>query len=158
VSRRLGALTLSEHDPRVLAVWAADCAERTLPLFETRAPKDPRPREAIDGLRAFARDHMRIGKVRALAARAHTAARETKDSAATAAARAAGQAASVSHMAAHGPGAAAYARRPWGWPRAMLRPPSKTRFGGNRATPRQPFGISCGDYHPRPAPPECWAP
>ena len=66
-----GALTLSEYDRRVLAVWAADCAERTLSLFEAQAPSDTRPRDAIDGLRAFARGEMRIGKVRALSARAH---------------------------------------------------------------------------------------
>ncbi|MEA2233634.1 MAG: hypothetical protein QOD83_3450, partial [Solirubrobacteraceae bacterium] len=34
------ALTLSEDDRRVLAVWAADCAERTLSLFEAQAPSD----------------------------------------------------------------------------------------------------------------------
>jgi len=90
----------------VLAVWAADCAERTLPLFEARAPADTRPRDALDGLRAFARGELRIGAVRALAARAHAAAREVGDPAAVAAARAAGQAASVAHMAAHARGVA----------------------------------------------------
>ncbi|CCH70511.1 conserved hypothetical protein [Phycicoccus elongatus Lp2] len=44
-----GALTLSENDRRILALWAADCAERTLPLFLAEAPDDPRPREAIEG-------------------------------------------------------------------------------------------------------------
>jgi hypothetical protein len=29
MERRPGALTLSEDDRQVLAVWAADCAERT---------------------------------------------------------------------------------------------------------------------------------
>ena len=109
--REPGALTLSEDDRRVLAVWAADCAERTLPVFEARAPSDTRPQEAIDGLRAFARGEMRIGRVRALAAGAHAAAREVGDPAAVAAARAAGQAAGVAHMAAHARGAAAYAAK-----------------------------------------------
>ena len=95
----------------MLAVWAADCAERTLSLFEAQAPSDTRPRDAIDGLRAFARGEMRIGKVRALAAQAHAAAREIGDPAAVAAARAAGQAAGVAHMAAHARGAAAYAAK-----------------------------------------------
>lgn len=104
-----GALTLSEDDRRVLAVWAADCAQRTLPLFEARAPGDTRPREAVDALRAFARGEVRIGSMRALSARAHAAAREVGDPAATAAARAAGHAAAVAHMAAHARGAAAYA-------------------------------------------------
>jgi hypothetical protein len=90
----------------VLAVWAADCAERTLPLFQARAPADTRPREAIDGLRAFARGELRVGALRVLAARAHAAAREVGDPAAVAAARAAGQAASVAHMAAHARGVA----------------------------------------------------
>jgi Imm-5 like putative immunity protein len=106
MGRQPGALTLSEDDRRVLAVWAADCAERTLWLFEARAPTDTRPRDAIDGLRAFARGEMRIGEVRALAAGAHAAAREIGDPAAVAAARAAGQAASVAHMVAHARGVA----------------------------------------------------
>lgn len=106
MEREPGALTLSEDDRRVLAVWAADCAERTLPLFESRAPGDTRPRDAIDGVRAFARGEMRIGQVRALAVRAHAAARETSDPAAVAAARAAGHAAAVAHMATHARGAA----------------------------------------------------
>jgi hypothetical protein len=106
MKRQPGALTLSEDDRRVLAVWAADCAERTLSLFEAQAPGDTRPRDAIDGLRAFARGEMRIGPVRALSARAHAAAREVGDPAAVAAARAAGQAPAVAHMAAHGRGVA----------------------------------------------------
>jgi hypothetical protein len=106
MGRQPGRLTLSEDERRVLASWAADCAERVLPLFAARAPTDPRPREAIDGLRAFARGELRIGPVRALAARAHAAAREVGDPAAVAAARAAGQAASVAYMAAHAFGVA----------------------------------------------------
>ena len=104
--RQPGALTLSEEDRRVLAVWAADCAERTLPLFEARAPGDSRPRDAIDGVRAFARGELQIGPVRALAVAAHAAAREVSEPAATAAARAAGHAAAVAHMASHARGVA----------------------------------------------------
>jgi hypothetical protein len=37
MERQPGALTLSEDDRRVLAVWAAACAEQTLPLFEAQA-------------------------------------------------------------------------------------------------------------------------
>ena len=109
MERRPGALTLGEDDRRVVAVWAADCAERTLSLFEAQAPSDTRPREALEGLRAFARGELRIGPARALAARAHTAARVVGDPAAAAAARAAGHAAATAHMAAHARGAAAYA-------------------------------------------------
>lgn len=101
-----GRFTLSESDRQVLATWAADCAERVLPLFVKIAPFDTRPRDAIAGARAFARGEFRIGIVRALSANAHAAAREVGDAAATAAARAAGHAAGVAHMAAHSRGAA----------------------------------------------------
>ncbi len=111
MQRPPGALTLTEADRRVLAVWAADCAERVLRLFESQAAGDTRPRDAIDGLRAFARGELRIGVVRALSARAHAAAREAQDPAAVAAARAAGQAAGTAHMAAHARGASAYAAK-----------------------------------------------
>jgi hypothetical protein len=104
-----GALTLSEGDRRLLADWAADCADRTLPLFEARVPRDPRPRAAVDGLRAFARGERRIGELRTLSVRAHEAARDTGNPAAVAAARAAGHAAGTAHMGAHARGAAAYA-------------------------------------------------
>lgn len=109
MAREPGLLTLSEDDRRLLAPWAADCAERALPSFEAVAANDSRPREALIGLRAFARGTMRIGEVRALAVQAHAAARGVSDPAAVAVARAAGQAAGVAHMAAHARGAAAYA-------------------------------------------------
>jgi hypothetical protein len=109
MERAPGALTLSEEDRRVLAPWAADCAERVLALFEASAPDDPRPRRAIEGARSFARGELRIGPARALAADAHAAARETSDPAAVAAARAAGHAVATAHMAAHARGAPAYA-------------------------------------------------
>lgn len=106
MKREPGPLTLSEDDRRVVAVWAADCAERTLPLFEARAPHDTRPRDAVDGARAFARGELRVGRLRALAAAAHAAAREVGEPAAEAAARAAGHAAAVAHMASHARGVA----------------------------------------------------
>ena len=33
-------ITLSEEDRRLVAHWAADCAERVLALFEAKAPSD----------------------------------------------------------------------------------------------------------------------
>ena len=36
-------------------LFAADCAERVLPIFEKDSPKDDRPRKAIEAARAFAR-------------------------------------------------------------------------------------------------------
>lgn len=102
--------TLSEADRRVVAVWAADCAERVLGVFEAEAPGDSRPRDAIARLRAFARGELGVGEARRRFV-AHAAAREVSAPAAEAAARAAGQAASIPHMGAHALGAAAYAAK-----------------------------------------------
>lgn len=108
MSVRPGALTLSETDRRALIPWAADCAERVLFLFEAEASGDPRPRQALEGARAFARGCRKVGELRRLATGAHAAAREVVGEPATKAARACGHAAAVAHMASHALGAAAY--------------------------------------------------
>ena len=103
--------TLSEADRRIVAVWAADCAERVLGLFEAEAPGDSRPRDAIARTRAFARGELGVaGEIRRRFV-GGAAAREVSAPAAVAAARAAGQAISIAHMGAHALGAAAYAAR-----------------------------------------------
>ena len=102
--------TLTEAERRNVAVWAADCAERVLGLFEAEAPGDCRPRDAIARLRAFARGEIGVAEARRRFV-AHAAAREVSAPAAVAAARAAGQAASIPHMGAHALGAAAYAAK-----------------------------------------------
>jgi len=91
-------MTLTEEDLRLVGLWAADCAERALPLFEAKASTDTRPREAIEGIRAFARGGKRTARLRSLALAALAAAREVEDPVATAAARAAGLAASSAYM------------------------------------------------------------
>jgi hypothetical protein len=101
---------LSVADRRIVAVWAADCAERVLGLFEAEAPEDSRPHDAIARLRAFARGELGVGEARRRFV-AHAAAREVRAPAAVAAARAAGQAACIPHMGAHALGAAAYAAK-----------------------------------------------
>src|SRR5437764_14210533 len=79
--------TLSEADRRIVAVWAADCAERVLGLFEAEAPGDNRPREAIARTRAFARGELSVaGEIRRRFA-AGSAARQVSAPAAVAAAR-----------------------------------------------------------------------
>ncbi|HWV85128.1 MAG TPA: hypothetical protein VNZ62_06740 [Capillimicrobium sp.] len=101
--------TLAEHDRRIVAAWAADCAERVLPLFEAEAPTDRRPREAIARTRAFARGELDTAEEIRRRFANGGAARDVNNPAAAAAARAAGQAAAVAHMGAHALGAAAYA-------------------------------------------------
>jgi Imm-5 like putative immunity protein len=106
--------TLSEADRRIVAGWAADCAERVLGLFEVEAPGDPRPREAIARTRAFARGELDVADEIRRRFADRGAAREVRAPAAVAAARAAGQAAAVAHMGAHALGAAAYAAKATG--------------------------------------------
>ena len=103
--------TLSEADRRVVAVWAADCAERVLGLFEAEAPEDGRPRNAIARARAFAGGELGVAEMIRRRFDGGGAARDVKAPAAAAAARAAGQAASIPHMGAHALGAAAYAAK-----------------------------------------------
>jgi hypothetical protein len=101
---------LQDDDHRLLAMWAADCAEHVLHHFEQARPKDDRPRRAIDLGRAWARGEMTWGKARTAAGHANAAARDLRGAARNAA-YAAGQAAAVGHVAAHELGAAAYAIR-----------------------------------------------
>ena len=88
---------LSLESLRVLGSWAADCAERVLPVYEKFAPSDSRPRAAIEGIRVFAGGGKRTAQLRTLALSAFAAAREASDPAAAAAARAAGLAASSAY-------------------------------------------------------------
>jgi hypothetical protein len=102
---------LSEADRRLVAGWAADCAERVLPLFEQEAPHDDRPRDGIARARAFARGELdAAGEIRRRFV-AGRAAQAVTSSAARAAAWSAGQATGVAHMGAHALGAAAYAAK-----------------------------------------------
>lgn len=101
--------SLSETERRLVAAWAADCAERALPLFEREAPDDDRARDAIARARAFARGELTAaGEIRRRFV-AGRAAANARTATGKAAARAAAQAAGVAHMGAHALGAAAYA-------------------------------------------------
>ena len=100
--------TLTDDDHRLLALWAATCAEHVLDLFESAQPDDPRPRDAIDHTRAWVRGEVAMMQSRASGGHAMGAARDLRGTARHAA-YAAGQAACVAHVAEHDLGAAAYA-------------------------------------------------
>jgi hypothetical protein len=104
--RRGGTLLDTEH--RLLAVWAADCAQHVLHFFEEAQPDDTRPRQAIEQVHAWVRGEVSMTEARTAGGHAMGAARDLKG-AARQAAYAAGQAAVVAHVAAHELGAAAYA-------------------------------------------------
>ncbi len=106
--RRGGTLQDDQH--RLLAVWAADCAEHVLHYFSEQFPEDDRPQRAIEQARAWSRGEINMLQAREAAYTAHAAAR-TASGAAREAARAAGHAVATAHMADHELGAAAYAIR-----------------------------------------------
>jgi len=100
--------SLQDDDHRLLAMWAAACAEHVLHIFESVQPSDPRPRQAIEQARAWACGEIKMSQARAAGGHAMAAARDLSGAARNAA-YAAGQAAVVAHVAAHELGAAAYA-------------------------------------------------
>jgi hypothetical protein len=100
--------TLTDPDHHLLALWAADCAEHVLPLFESAQPADPRPRHAIEQIRAWTRGEITMTESRTAGGHAMAAARPLTG-AVRHAAYSAGQASVVAHVAAHELGAAAYA-------------------------------------------------
>ena len=102
--------TLQDAGHHLLAIWAADCAQHVLPLFEEIQPNDDRPHRAIELARAWAGGEITMTQSRTAAGHAMAAAR-VMSGAPREAAYAAGQAAAVAHVAAHELGAAAYAIR-----------------------------------------------
>lgn len=94
-----------------MATWAADCAERVLPLFEQEHPQDDRSREALEVCRTWVRTGVfSMTAIRGASLAAHAAARTAKaKSAACFAARAAGQAVATAHVPQHAFGGAYYA-------------------------------------------------
>lgn len=98
--------SLTEADRRLVAGWAAICAERVLGLFEAERPDDGRPRAAIARAKAYARGELdTAGEI--LRRFGDGGAARGVSAPAAAAARAAGQASAVCHMGAHALGAAA---------------------------------------------------
>jgi len=95
----------------LLAIWAADCAERVLPFFENAYPKDDRPRKAIKACRTWVRTGVfKMADIRGASLAAHAAARKAeKNEMVCFAARSAGQAAAVPHVPQHAYGGAYYA-------------------------------------------------
>jgi hypothetical protein len=101
----------SVDDQRVMASWAADCAERVLPLFERAHPTDRRPRDAIDACRRWVETGVfSMADIRGASLAAHAAARSAAgDDPACFAARAAGQAVATAHVPQHAFGGSYYA-------------------------------------------------
>lgn len=99
-------------DQKVLALWAAECAEHVLPCFEEKHPGDDRPRNAIEACRKWVADGVfKMADIRKASLDAHAAAREAGEEDARAAAHAAGQAVATAHVPTHALGSALYGIR-----------------------------------------------
>src|SRR3546814_10998485 len=90
--------TLSEADRRLVAEWAAVCAERVLPLFEAECPDDERPRAAIARTRAFARGELDTASEIRRRFGGGSAYQDARSAAAADASREAGQASAVCQL------------------------------------------------------------
>ncbi|MGV8855703.1 MAG: putative immunity protein [Devosia sp.] len=82
---------------KAVANWAADCAERVLPLFEAAKPGDSRPKAAISAARRWANGKLSMADARKAAVAAHAAARDANNATGREAARAAAHAAASAH-------------------------------------------------------------
>src|SRR6478672_6103007 len=96
MSDKLGNSTQEQELLRAVALWAADCAELALPIFESRHPTDTRPRQAIEAGRDFGRGKKRDKALRIIALAAWKAGKGV-DEPSKYAARAATLAASVAY-------------------------------------------------------------
>ena len=101
-----------QPDKKELALWALDCAERVLPLFEEKYPDDKRPRKALETLKDWMNTgSFKMAVIRRASLDAHAAAKDAKEDYAKYASHAAGQAVATAHVPTHALGSSVYAIR-----------------------------------------------
>jgi hypothetical protein len=99
-------------DQKILALWAADCAEHVLPYFEDKYPNDDRPRKAIEACRRWAATGVfKMTEIRKASLGAHAADKTANEDDAKYAAHSAGQAVATAHVPTHSLGASLYGIR-----------------------------------------------
>jgi hypothetical protein len=93
----------SKEDQKELAIWATECVERILHLFESAYPNDNRPRKALETCRDWIKTgDFKMSVIRNASLLAHAAARDVKENpGAFNVARAAGQAVATAHVPQH---------------------------------------------------------
>lgn len=101
---------IEKQKHRTLVMWALDCARGILPIFETKYPKDKRPREALRAARLWARGEIKMPIAKRAAHASHNAATEVIEECpgAGAAARAIGHVVGTVHVETHAIGVACY--------------------------------------------------
>ena len=63
----------TEERDRISRLFACDCSERVLPIFEKQYPEDKRPRQAIEVARRFANGKATLKEIEAASLAAHAA-------------------------------------------------------------------------------------
>lgn len=82
-------------------MWAIECVERVLDVFENAFPDDTRPREAIEAARDYLDGNLSIKKLKAASMAAHSAGHQANDDHASHVAHASGYAASSIDVPGH---------------------------------------------------------
>jgi hypothetical protein len=101
---------IKDTDHKTLALWAADCAERALPIFREKYPQEDVPGKAIAAARDWVSGKIDKRTARRAAFASHAAARNVAETPeAIAAARSTGHAAATAHVHKHALPAADYA-------------------------------------------------
>lgn len=93
-----GDFDLTMDELRAVVRFATDCAQELLPDFETVAPDDSRPRDALDAAQTFADGAPRSNLQRTAAFASHRAAKGVSDETAQLAALACGDAAASAYL------------------------------------------------------------
>lgn len=102
---------INENEHKLLANWAAECADHVLSAFEDYYPDDDRPRKAIEAARMWVSGNITVYEARKFALAAHAAARDANRPESIAASRSAGHAAATAHVPSHAKHAASYAAK-----------------------------------------------
>ncbi len=106
---------LIKQNHKTLVLWSLDCAQSILPVFTCRYPHEPRPLQALDAARAWARGEIKMPVAKKAAHATHNVATEIaqQSPAACAAARALGHVVGTVHTGAHAIGVAIYGSAAW---------------------------------------------
>lgn len=93
---------------RTLVMWAFDCVQNLLSLFEAKYPKELRPRRAIELSEAWARGLIKMPEAKRAILDAHAVAKDIDDKEYSAIAHAIGQACATVHVETHALGLVFY--------------------------------------------------
>jgi hypothetical protein len=99
---------IEKQSHRTLVLWALDCAKTTLEQFESKYPKESRPRTALELCEAWAQGRIKMPAAKRAILDAHAVAKEIDDGEYGALAHAIGHAGASVHVETHALGLVIY--------------------------------------------------